>query len=68
MRRTGKWTLMEAAAELGVSHASIIVIERKATGKLVLGLGLMTYEELPWRIRKFLTRKEARRFLRRLAA
>ena len=49
-------TLRETADELGVSHAQVIIIERRALGKLLLGLGLFTYDELPWRIRKFFKR------------
>lgn len=54
--KRGRFTLRETAAALGLSHANVIVIERKAIGKLVIGLGLMTYEELPERIRKHLRR------------
>jgi hypothetical protein len=49
-------SLRDVADELGISHAQVIIIERQAIGKLVIGLGLMTYEELPPRIRKFLPR------------
>ena len=49
----------EVAAVLGVSHAMIIIIERQALGKLLLGLGLYSYDELPLRIRKFLKRPKA---------
>jgi hypothetical protein len=33
-----------------------IIEERRALGKLLLGLGLYTYDELPQRIRKFFPR------------
>lgn len=49
-------SLREVAKALGLSHAAVIIAERRAVGKLVLGLGLMTYDELPARIRKFLPR------------
>ncbi len=53
------YSLRETADVLGVSFATIIVIERQAIGKLVLRLGLATYEELPWRIRKHLSKRKA---------
>ena len=43
-------TLRETAKALGISHGQVIVIERRAIAKLVVGLGLMTQAELPWRI------------------
>jgi hypothetical protein len=49
----------EVAAILGVSHGLIIIIERRALGKLMLGLGLCSYDELPARIRKFMKRPKA---------
>lgn len=57
-------TLRETAKALGISHGQVIVIERRAIAKLVVGLGLMTQAELPWRIRKFLKPGEQ---LRRIA-
>jgi hypothetical protein len=53
--------LREVAKELGISHANLIIIERRALGKLLLGLGLMTYDELPPRIRKFFKRPKRSR-------
>lgn len=50
------WSLREVADELGISHASVIIIERRAMAKLLLGLKLMTYDELPARIHKFFPR------------
>jgi len=49
-------SLRQTARKLGISHAQVIVLERRALGKLMLGLGLYTYDELPWRIRKFFRR------------
>lgn len=60
MRRRLFKTLRETADELGVSHGQVIIIERRAIGKLLLGLRLFTYDELPWRIRKFLPRPKRR--------
>lgn len=49
-------SLREVAKELGVSHAAIIIIERRALAKLLVGLGLFEPHELPARIRKHLPR------------
>jgi hypothetical protein len=44
----------DVAKALGVSCMTVIVIERRAIAKLVVGLGLYKTEELPAHIRKFL--------------
>ena len=43
-------TLRETAEALGVSHGRFVILERRATAKPILGLGLMSYDELPHRI------------------
>ena len=60
MKRSRYKTIRETADALGVSTGLVIIIERRAMGKLMLGLGLMTYDELPHRIRKFFRRPRKR--------
>jgi hypothetical protein len=53
-----RYTLRETAKILGISHAGVIILERRAIAKLVVGLGIMRQEELPHRIRKWLHKGE----------
>jgi len=54
VQNRGTKTLRETAVTMGISHAQVIIIERRAIAKVICGLGLMTIDELPHRIRKFL--------------
>jgi|HubBroStandDraft_1064217.scaffolds.fasta_scaffold53175_5 hypothetical protein len=49
-------SLREMAKELGISHAAVIILERRALAKVALALGILEYDELPQRIRKFVKR------------